>query len=122
MKKLSIADEDPEFLEEFNQVISDSSIPDGSDDNMSDDKEVPTPVPGIHDQETVPRDTYNDMELRLPRGEYDSLMHMIVKRRKLDDDGNLIRTESTNPLVYTRRKASKPEAYTCCTSRCFYKC
>ena len=100
--KLSIADEDPEFLEELNRVISDSSIPDGPDDNMSDDKEGPTPVPGIHDQETVPRDAYVDMELGLPRGEDDSLMHAIVKRRKLDDDGNPIGTESTNPLVDMR--------------------
>ena len=48
--KLSIADEDPELLEDLNRVISDSSIPDGPDDNMSDDKEGPTPVPDIHDQ------------------------------------------------------------------------
>ena len=48
--KLSISDEDPEFLEELNRVISDSSIPDGPDDNMSNDKEVPTPVPIIHYQ------------------------------------------------------------------------
>ena len=36
--KLSIADEDPELLEELNRVISDSRIPDGPDDNTSDDK------------------------------------------------------------------------------------
>ena len=29
-------------------------------------------------------------------------MHAIVKQRKLDDDGNPIGTESTNPLVDTR--------------------
>ena len=29
-------------------------------------------------------------------------MHAIVKRRKLDDDGNPTGTESTNPLVDTR--------------------
>ena len=99
--KLSITDEDPEFLEELNRVISDSSIPDGPDDNISDYKEGPTPVPGIHDQETVHSDAYVDMELGLPRGEDDSLMHAILKRRKIDDDGNPIVTESTNPLVDT---------------------
>ena len=78
--KLSIADEDPEFLEELNRVISDSSIPDGPDDKISDDKEGPTPVPGIHDQETVPSDAYVDMELGIPRGEDDILIHAIVKR------------------------------------------
>ena len=36
--KLSTPDKDPEFLEEFNTVISESSIPDGPDDNMSDYK------------------------------------------------------------------------------------
>ena len=89
-------------MEELNRIISDSSILDGPDDNVSDDKEEPTPVPGIHDQETVPRNAYVDMELGIPRGEDDSLMHVIVKRRKPDDDGNPIITESTNPLVDTR--------------------
>ena len=42
------------------------------------------------------------MELGLPLGEYDNLMHAIVKRRKLDDDDNPIGTESTNSLVDTR--------------------
>ena len=65
--KLSIAEKDPEFLEELNRVISDSSILDGPDDNMSDDKERPTPVPGINGQETVTSDAYVDMELGLPR-------------------------------------------------------
>ena len=36
--KLSIADEDPELLEELNRVISDLRIPDGPDDNTRDDK------------------------------------------------------------------------------------
>ena len=48
--KLSISDEDTEFLEELNRVISDSIILDVPDDNLSDDQEGPTPVPGIHDQ------------------------------------------------------------------------
>ena len=42
------------------------------------------------------------MGLGIPRGEDDRLMHVIVKLRKLDDDGNPIGTESTNPLVDTR--------------------
>ena len=100
--KLSITDEDPEFQEELNWVISDCSIPDVPDDNMSDDKELPTPIPCIHDQESVPRDAYVDMELGLPCGEDDILMHVILKRRKLNDNGNPIGTESTNPLVDTR--------------------
>ena len=50
----------------------------------------------------MPRDACVDMELGLPRGEDDSLMHEIVKRRKLDEDSNPILTESTNPLVDMR--------------------
>ena len=50
----------------------------------------------------MPSDAYVDMELGLPRGEDDSLMHAIVKRRKFDDDRNPIGNESTNPLVDTR--------------------
>ena len=42
------------------------------------------------------------MELGIPRAEDDSLMHAIVKRRKLDDDGNPIGTEITNPLIDAR--------------------
>ena len=69
---------------------------------MSDDKEGPTPVTDIHDKETVSSDAYVDMVLGIPCVEDDSLMHAIVKRRKLDYDGNPIGTESTNPLVDTR--------------------
>ena len=47
-------------------------------------------------------DDYVDMELGLPCGEDDTLMHAIVKQRKLNDNVNPIRTESTNPLVDTR--------------------
>ena len=42
------------------------------------------------------------MELGIPCVEDDSLIHAIVKRRKLDDDGNPIGTENTNPLVDMR--------------------
>ena len=69
---------------------------------MSYDKERPIPVTGIHYQETVPRNAYVDMQLGIPRVEDDSLMHAILKQRKLYDDGNPIGTESTNPLVDTR--------------------
>ena len=50
----------------------------------------------------MPRNAYVDMELGLPRGEDDSLMHVIVKQIKLDDDGNPIGNESINLLVDTR--------------------
>ena len=34
--KLTVADEDPEFLDEYNRVIIDGSIPNGEDDNKID--------------------------------------------------------------------------------------
>ena len=37
--KLTVADEDPEFLDEYNHVISDGSIPNGEDDNETNDEE-----------------------------------------------------------------------------------
>ena len=48
-------------MEELNRVISDLGILDGPDDNVSNDKEVPTHVPGTHYQETVSSDAYVDM-------------------------------------------------------------
>ena len=50
----------------------------------------------------MPSNAYVEMKLGLPRGEYDSLMHAIIKQRTLDDDGNPMGTEITNPLVDTR--------------------
>ena len=94
-------------MEELNRVISELSITDGPGDNISYNKEGPIPISVIHDKETVIRDAYVDMELGLPRVKYDSLMHAIVKQRKLDDNGNIIGTESTNSLVDMRAYALK---------------
>ena len=55
-------------MEQLNRVISDSSIMDRLDDEMSNNKEGPTHVPGIHDQETGPSDANVDMELGLSHG------------------------------------------------------
>ena len=49
--------------------------------------EYPTTVPGIHDQEVVPSDAYVNMELWLPQGSDNAMMHVLVKRRNIDDDG-----------------------------------
>ena len=42
------------------------------------------------------------MELGLPRKDDDWLMHEIVKRRKLDDEGNSVVNINNNPLLDTR--------------------
>ena len=91
-----ITDQEHKFLEELNLVISDSSFPDGLDENTNIDigkiSEAPTTVPGINDQEVVPSDAYVNMELGLPLGLDDALMHAMVKIRKLDDNDKPIGT------------------------------
>ena len=81
--KPSIADQDPEFFEELNQVISDSSIPDGKYDDTNSNVgkicEAPTTVHGIHYQEGVPSDAYVKIELGFPQGSHNTLMHAMVK-------------------------------------------
>ena len=44
---------------------------------------------------------YVNMELGLPRKDYDRLMHAIVKRRKLDDEGKAVEKMNNNPLLDT---------------------
>ena len=86
--KLSTEEEDLEFIEEFNRVIDDQAVPDGPDDKRN--------------NETGDPDTYINMEVGLPRGPDNELMHAIVKRRKTDDDGNVIGIGNSNPLLDTR--------------------
>ena len=94
--------QDSESSEELNRVISDSIIPDGPDDEKSSDvgesSEAPTTVTGIHDKEVVPNDAYFNMEFGLPRGSYNELIHALVKRSNLDEDGKPIDKEHINLL------------------------
>ena len=80
----------------MNQVISYSGIPDGPDVNTKSDvgkiSDSPTTVPSIHDQDIVPSDAYVNMELGLPRGSYNALIHELVKIMELYDDGKPIGT------------------------------
>ena len=69
--KLTVSDEDTEFLGESNRVISYGSIKNGEDNIETDAKE----------QEYG----YVNMEILLPRRDDDRLMHTIVKRPKMDD-------------------------------------
>ena len=100
--KLSIADQDPEFLEETNRVISDSSITDGQDDNTNRNigkiSEAPTTVPDIHDQDVVPSDAYVNMESVLPPGSNNGMMHALAKQRNIYDGGKPIDVEDRNQL------------------------
>ena len=83
----NVADEDPEFLDEYNRVISDGSIPNGEDDNETDDKEQ--------------EDIYFNMELWLPRKYDDGLTHTILKRRNMDDEVKAVGNMNNNPLLDT---------------------
>ena len=42
------------------------------------------------------------MELGLPRKDDDGLMHAMVKRRKMDDEGKAVGNMINNPLFDTR--------------------
>jgi hypothetical protein len=83
--RLSIDECDEAFIEEFQKVISDRSIPDADED-----KSLPQ------------YDGYIDMELGLPHGSDGNLIHATVKRRALDVDGNPIGKAHKNPLLDTR--------------------
>jgi hypothetical protein len=81
-KLLDLEKEDPEFLEDFNRVISNETIKDVQDD-----------------MEIGEMDPYLNMELGLPRGEDDALRHTHVKRQAIDVEGHPIGRPSTNPLL-----------------------
>ena len=57
--------EDKEFIEEFQRVIDDKSLPHTTDDNIDN---------------IAKRDTYLNMELGLPRGDDDHITHATVKK------------------------------------------
>jgi hypothetical protein len=81
-------DEDPDFVEEFQHVISDQSVPE-QDDNFT---------PDVFD------DTYLHMEIALPRGggdQEDTQFAKVVKRLR-DKEGRPIGTANENPMLDTR--------------------
>ena len=69
-------------------MISDGSIPNCEDDNETNDKEQ--------------EDSYVNMALGLPRKYDDGLMHAIVNRRNLGDEGKSVGNINNNPLLDTR--------------------
>ena len=81
-------EEDPDFIEEFQNVVSDPEIPD-EDDSFT---------PDIFD------DTYLNMEIALPRGGGDpeDVQFAKVTKRLRDAEGRPIGTVSNNPLLDTR--------------------
>ena len=86
--KMTVADEDPEFLNESNRVISDGSIPKDEENNETGNKEKD--------------DGYNNLELVLTRRDDDGLMYSIVKKRNMDDEDRAVGIMNNNPLLDTR--------------------
>ena len=85
---LTVVDEDPGFLDQYNRVISDGSIPNDKDNNETDDKEK--------------ENSYVNMDLGLPGKDDNGLMHKIVKRLKLNNEGKDVVNMNNNPLLGTR--------------------
>ena len=81
-------EEDPDFVEEFQQVISDQSVPE-QDDNFT---------PDVFD------DTYLHMEIALPRGggdQEDTQFAKVVKQLHNKDE-HPIGVANDNPMLDTR--------------------
>ena len=93
--RLSLEDDDVDFIEDFNRVINDSSIPDA---------DTPTSNGELKDKESTPDgyDNYLGMELGMPRGHDDQLLRARVKRRAIDVDGVPVGVRNNNPLLDTR--------------------
>ena len=85
--RLSLDENDPEFMEEFQRIISDESIPDADDDKAADNTEM--------------FDPYLNMEIDLPRGDNFNLHHARVKCRAVDEDGKPVGRSSNNPILDT---------------------
>ena len=93
-------------MKELNQVISDSSIPYGPDNKTNSDigyiSAARSTVPGIYYQEVVLINAYVNMKLGLLQGSDNRLMKAVVKQVRTKNEGLLIGTEHSNPLIDTR--------------------
>jgi hypothetical protein len=87
-KILNLEREDPEFLADLQRVIDSDTI---------------KHVDETENMEIGEVDPYLNMELGLPRGADDSLVHAHVKRRAVDVEGRPVRRASTNPLLGSRQ-------------------
>jgi hypothetical protein len=87
-KILDLEREDPEFLADFQRVIDSDTI---------------KHVDETENMEIGKVDPYLNMELGLPRGADDSLVHAHVKRRAVDVEGRPVGRASTNPLLGSRQ-------------------
>ena len=98
---LSIDDNDPEFIEEWNRTIDNPVVPhqEEEDDNNNNDNIQPI---NIENNSEELFDPYVHMEIGLPRGTDNALEHATVKRRAIDVDGKPMGVAHKNPLLDTR--------------------
>ena len=87
--RLSLDEDDPEFLEANERIVDDDGIPHAEDQEDS------------HTPDTL--DPYINMELAIARGDGEELHHARVKRRAIDQDGRPIGTANNNPMIDTRQ-------------------
>eukprot|EP00978_Attheya_sp_CCMP212_P026550 scaffold87549_cov65-Attheya_sp.AAC.4 len=86
-KVVEIEDEDEDFIEEYKQVINDTTLPEVDD----------------VDKELGQSDPYLTMELGIPRGNDDKLEFAKVTKRAKDDEGNPMGKAHDNPLLDSRQ-------------------
>eukprot|EP00978_Attheya_sp_CCMP212_P029927 scaffold108273_cov32-Attheya_sp.AAC.1 len=86
-KVVGMEDEDEDFIEEYNRVINDATLPEEDD----------------VDKELGQSDPYLTMELGIPRGDDDELEFAKVTKRAKDDEGNPIGRAHANPLLDSRQ-------------------
>jgi len=102
---MDLEGEDDEFIEEFRRIISDDSILDADDEVKSGAEDAARLLPAGSETSATPDayDPYLRMEIGLPRGGDNALHHARVKRRKVDDEGEPIRTSNSNPRMDSRQ-------------------
>jgi hypothetical protein len=88
--KLS-TDDDPEFIDEFRNVIDNHLVKGGDDDTRNPDDHTPDSFDG-----------YINVEIGLPRGADGELIHAKVKRRAVDVNGDPVGVSNNNPLLDSR--------------------
>ena len=85
---LKLENEDEEFQEEFNRVISNEDVKDIEDASANEYGVV---------------DPYLNMELAINRGDEEGLHHARVKRRAIDDHGEPVGRANNNPILDSRQ-------------------
>ena len=93
LHSLSVTDLDQEFDNEFKSASDmqmENNSPTGENDKIDSEPTVDS------------YDPYLNMEVGMPRGDDDNLVHATVKRRVTDEEGNPIGKANKNPILDNR--------------------